>query len=145
MNTYTIVKTTKKAVTVLFTLVNRKTKATSELKKVIKTYSDIADGLSWLEDSDFPGFIDATKNILTTKELAKIIKTYTPNAVQKQETAKQVKARKDWYNNSANMIKMNREIKKMQNDPGFMSGNDITKELINLTINKDVQRLYGVI
>ena len=145
MNTYTIVKTTKKAVTVLFTLVNRKTKATSELKKVIKTYSDIADGLSWLEDSDFPGFIDATKNILTTEELAKITKTYTPNAVQKQETAKQVKARKDWYNNSANMVKMNREIKKMQNDPGFMSGNDITKELINSTINKDVQRLYGVL
>ena len=145
MNTYTIVKTTKKSVTVLFTLVNRKTKATSELKKVIKNYSDIADGLSWLEDSDFTGFIDATKNILTTEELAKITKVYTPNAVQKQETAKQVKARKDWYSNPANMIKMNREIKKMQNDPGFMSGNDITKELINSTINKDVQRLYGVI
>ena len=144
MNTYTIAKTTKKSVTVVFTLVNRKTKSTSELKKIIKTYSDITDGLGWLEESEFVVFIDAVKFLLTPEELAKITKVYTPNAIQKLETAKQVKSRKDWYNNPANMAKMNREIKKMQNDPGFMTGNDITKESINSLINKDVQKLYGL-
>ncbi len=144
MNTYKIVKTTKKSVTVVFLLINKKTKTANELKQVLKTYRDITEGLSWLDENDFAPFIEATKNLLTGEELAKITKVYTPNKAQKQETTNQVQARKDWYNNSANIAKMNREIKKMQQDPGFMTGHDVTRGLIDSTINKDVQKLYGI-
>ncbi|MFM6881963.1 MAG: hypothetical protein ACKPKK_15155 [Dolichospermum sp.] len=144
MNTYTIIKTTTKSVTVVFTLMNRKTGATSELKKIMRRYGDITNGLGWLEKSDFSSFIEATEYLLTAEEVAKIKRVYTPNALQKQEIARRVQARKDWYNNPANIEEMNREIKKMQNHKGFMTGNDITRELINETINKDVQKVYGL-
>ncbi|MFM6249295.1 MAG: hypothetical protein ACKPEQ_09125, partial [Dolichospermum sp.] len=63
---------------------NRKTGATSELKKVMRKYGDITNGLGWLEKSDFSSFIEATEYLLTAEEVAKIKRVYTPNALQKQ-------------------------------------------------------------
>jgi hypothetical protein len=129
-----VTKSTTKYVSVKF--INRTGK---EAKATVRDWGSLCTAIGLVSDADTVRLIDACKPVLSADDYSIAKRHYAP-------TAKQVSgAKKSWDSKLAyfavNEKKMNKEIDKMANDPGFL-GNRTSRSEIESVANKQVRKLY---